>query len=133
MEVEQKALACQGGEELIYENSLTEYCIDTEENALAFFNVHTVNYDAAKDFLRQRRIIKRTPPACGWCNNAMTEVKVGRGDDKTWRCPKHKGSKESLRKDSFLQGQHISFVDFIHVVLMWAQDIPSKRASERIG
>ena len=95
--------------------------------------LHCDNYNAAKDFLRERCILRRDIPRCSQCDGLMTEVKSGHGDDLTWRCPVHKGQKISLRDGSFLNLQKISLQDFIWITYFWAHELPVTTSAEMVG
>ncbi|CAE1148858.1 unnamed protein product [Acanthosepion pharaonis] len=91
------------------------------------------NFNAAKDFLRERCILRRDIPRCNVCNRPMTEVKCGRGEELMWRCPSHKTNKLSLRDGSFLNHQGMSLQDFVMVVYVWALQISMTTATEMLG
>ena len=69
---------------------------------------HINTSESAIEFLRERGILRIVPPRCplATCEKEMTEVSQGRrrangGDDKIWRCPKHKNKKLSIRHGKF--------------------------------
>lgn len=95
--------------------------------------IHIASYDAAKLFLRHHCILQREIPLCVDCRQPMTEVKVGRGDEQMWRCPKHKTNKISLRVGSFLSNHNISFQDFVAISYCWSHQISVATSTEMVG
>jgi hypothetical protein len=70
---------------------------------------HIITSENAIEFLRQRGILRSVPPTCplAACGRNMTEVRTGKrrhsgGDNKTWRCPTHKGKQQSIRNGFFI-------------------------------
>ena len=93
---------------------------------------YCANFNAAKDFLHARQIIRHDVPQCDACDRLMTEVKCGRGEELMWRCPTHKANKMSLHNGSFLQNQKISLPDFM-LIYLWAHKIPVTTTEELVG
>ena len=91
---------------------------------------HWSSFNSAKEFLRDRKIIRRDIPRCCDCNRLMSEVKFGRAEQVQWRCPSHKNKTLSLREDSFLHSQKVTLQQFIVMVYLWAHQIPVTTASE---
>ena len=54
-------------------------------------------------FAREKGLIRKTPPKCTTCQEPMRHVRdVARKlDGYTWRCPRHKGHKMSIRAESW--------------------------------
>ncbi|KAF2898190.1 hypothetical protein ILUMI_07986, partial [Ignelater luminosus] len=83
--------------------------------------------DLAISYLRERNILRRDPPPCtrNDCNRLMTQVKCSAVvDGVTWRCPRHKGSKKSIRTDSFVAKSNLQLHQFILLMYTWALSIP---------
>ena len=59
------------------------------------------NYEQAVQYLRRKNILRRQIPSCTICQREMTEVKVGRGEQKMWWCP------------GFLENHDIAEQDFL--------------------
>lgn len=80
---------------------------------------YTSNYNVAKQFLQDRRVVRRSAPICPTCNRAMTEIRYR--DGTIYRCPSHKENKLSPLHGSFLSGHKISMSQFIFLAYFWSR------------
>ena len=54
-------------------------------------------------------------------------------DGFVWRCPKHKGSKVTVRKNSWLEASHLTSEQFITLAYLWAFDTKNYQAAQLAG
>ena len=91
-------------------------CASTDEKALAFLQRNLL--------IRSRS--RSTPPECPevGCENLMTLVKTGRGEDRCFRCPSHKGQKVFLCTDTFSENSKLSYRNIVELIFSWSFKTP---------
>ena len=62
----------------------------------------------------------------------MTEVKAERQDGIVWRCPSHKGSKLSIRDNSFFKNSNLSLGNIFLLMYLWSHRTPMQTAEEML-
>lgn len=82
--------------------------------------------DAAKNFLIRAGIL-RVPPGCPACGS--TDIRQIRRNQCRCRECRHEWG---IRKDTLLEGTRISFLTFIRLVRLFADDIPANEAAHRL-
>ena len=80
--------------------------------------------ETALTFLQQNLLFRSEPPNCTVCGRQMTIVRCGRGDDKCFRGPSHKGEKVFLAKDTFFENSHLTSKDIAHLLFSWSVKEP---------
>ena len=80
-------------------------------------------------YMRNRGLLCQIPPICGrnGCPRHMTQVKNPSfpTDGCQWRCPTHKGNKQSIRAGSFFERAHFEFRKGIMLAYFWALSMSS--------
>ena len=85
---------------------------------------HAANEETALRFLQQNLLLRSEPPDCTVCGRQMTLVRCGRGDDKCFRCPSHKGEKVFLAKDTFFENSQLTCKNIVHLLFSWSVKEP---------
>ena len=79
--------------------------------------------------MRNRGLLRQIPPICGrnGCPRHMTQVKNPSfpTDGCQWRCPTHKGNKQSIRAGSFFERAHFELRKGIMLAYFWALSMSS--------
>jgi transposase-like protein len=97
-------------------------------------STHVKDVTSAILFLSHRHILASIPPACPQCARLMTKVKRNDlSDGVVWRCPSHKGSRISIRKNSFLENSHLTLPQFIYFIYFWANNVTVTSITEMLG
>ena len=80
-------------------------------------------------YMRNRGLLRQIPPICGrnGCPRHMTQVKNPSfpTDGCQWRCPTHKGNKQSIRAGSFFERAHFELRKGIMLAYFWALSMSS--------
>lgn len=84
-------------------------------------------------FLQQHNVLRANAPNCVTCGRLMTFVKIGRGEEKAFRCPSHKSVKIYLRKDSYWENSHLKLQTIVQLFFLWAFKIPLTTVTDLVG
>lgn len=100
---------------------------------LCDFIVFTNDKEGLIQFLKDKHLIMREPPECH-CGRQMTFVKRSDIlDGYTWRCPDHKGSKLSIRHNSWFANHNLSLKVILSIAYLWCQDVPQNSVMSMLG
>ncbi|XP_029635052.1 uncharacterized protein LOC115210589 [Octopus sinensis] len=79
------------------------------------------DFDSIYSFLKDKKVLSSSTPICSKCHREMTLIK--HNQEKIFRCPTHKGEKESITKKSYLENSRLKLHDFIHVIYCWGSNL----------
>ena len=87
---------------------------------------HASTEERALEFLQRNLLLRMTPPDCPepLCFRTMTLVKTGRGEERCFRCPSHKGQKVFLTKDTYFENSKLSCKNIVELIFSWSLKLP---------
>lgn len=99
----------------------------------SFLYRFATNEETAIEFLQNHNVLRRNAPNCPTCGRLMTLVKSGRGEERIFRCPSHKGEKVYLSKDTYFENSKLSYKKIVELLFFWSISISLKHTVTLTG